>query len=650
MLNRGLVALPALRPAPRTPSAIPRPQPRDSLSGSPAPPSPSTPPAASSCTTTSSTTPPTSPAQTKAAAAPSSAKPAAPNTANTEAAASATAPANAPAPKHNECSAPDAEPKKRHQAHGQSGRENKLTGQLGVSLKRRSVCRGSAPLSTELRWAAVARLTLEDVFKIGGVPTYTFVEPSEYARLRVALRTPGRGLIVEGPSGIGKSTAVTRALESLGVHNEVQALTARDPKDVGLIELLPTMNDFGVAVVDDFHVLDHSVRRDIADLLKRLADTESPASKLIIVGINRAGDSLIESAPDLANRLDVIRFEVEPPEKVRELIEAGEQAFNVDINARERIVEGSQGSFYLAQLLCHELCTEAAVTESPEERTTLNVSYQAVRDRVLARQARRFGHPVMAFARGPRFRPGGRANYLHILGWLKDAESWAISLPEEMARHPSEKASVSQVVEKGYLASATSQEQIARLMHYDSTTKILSVEDPQLVFYLRNLDWAQFVRTTGYTRVEVEEEYDFALSFAGEDRPFAERLKDHLGDLEVSVFYDMSQQHQILAENLEEFLGPIYSSKAAYVIAILGPQYGERRWTRFESEQFEELFGANRVIPVWSTKAKPTAFDTTRDIGGASYDPDGDLDLQAKHIAELCARKLDAVAAQTSLL
>ena len=46
-------------------------------------------------------------------------------------------------------------------------------------------------------------LRLEQVFKIGGVPTYTFVEPSEYSRLKVALRTPGRALIVEGPSGTG---------------------------------------------------------------------------------------------------------------------------------------------------------------------------------------------------------------------------------------------------------------------------------------------------------------------------------------------------------------------------------------------------------------------------------------------------------------
>lgn len=257
----------------------------------------------------------------------------------------------------------------------------------------------------------------------------------------------------------------------------------------------------------------------------------------------------------------------------------------------------------------------------------------------------------MDFARGPRFRPSGRANYLHILSWLKDAESWAISLREELARHPTEKASVAQVVEKGYLAKVTESEEIAKIIHFDETTKVLSVEDPQLVFYLRNLDWPEFVRQTGFTRWDVADEYDFALSFAGEDRAFAEKLNDHLTDLGYSVFYDHSEQHRIVAEGLEEFLGPIYRSNASYVIAVLGPTYGKRRWTRFESEQFKELFGENRVIPVWSKAAPPTAFDTTGEIGGAFFDPAGDLDGQAAEIAELCARKLDAgaTAAQTTL-
>jgi MoxR-like ATPase len=59
---------------------------------------------------------------------------------------------------------------------------------------------------------------LEDVFKRSGLPTYTFVEPAEYRHLKIALRTPGRGVVIEGPSGIGKTTAVRRAAADVGSH------------------------------------------------------------------------------------------------------------------------------------------------------------------------------------------------------------------------------------------------------------------------------------------------------------------------------------------------------------------------------------------------------------------------------------------------
>jgi MoxR-like ATPase len=62
---------------------------------------------------------------------------------------------------------------------------------------------------------------LEEVYETSGVPTYTFVEPTVFRRLSVALRTPGRGVVVEGPPGIGKTTAVTRALEAIGFVDRV---------------------------------------------------------------------------------------------------------------------------------------------------------------------------------------------------------------------------------------------------------------------------------------------------------------------------------------------------------------------------------------------------------------------------------------------
>jgi hypothetical protein len=487
----------------------------------------------------------------------------------------------------------------------------------------------------------VAAPFVEEVFKISGVPTHTFVEPHQFSHLRISLRSPGRGLVVEGPSGIGKSTAVARALDEIEVGRRVQPLSARKPEDVDYIQLLPEVQGFGVVVIDDFHVLPSSIQNSVADLLKTLADEEVEDSKLVIVGINRAGDSLIRHAPDLNNRIDVIKFEVEPAPQIAEVVRIGESVLNVSLDAGPQVVEAAEGSFYLAQMLCLELCIEAHVQQAQDgdRPTRVRTSYSSVKSRVMERQERRFGEAVRKFARGTKFRPSGRAPYLLLLKWLAESQRWDISLRDEIPKHPEHRGSVGQIVEKGYLAALAQSEDIAKIVHYDEAGRVLSIEDPHLIFFLRNLDWRTFAKDVGFTHIDIEHPYDFALSFAGEDRPFAERLSFHLEDLGFVVFYDLNEQHRIIARDLEAFLGPIYESGATFVIAILGQQYGERRWTRFESDQFKERFGEEKVIPIWSTAAPPTAFDRTRDIGGLTYDPAGDIDEQARALAKTCAGK-----------
>src|SRR5690242_4356144 len=118
------------------------------------------------------------------------------------------------------------------------------------------------------RWQ-LSPLRLEDVFKLSGVPTHTFVQPIEYDKLIVSLRSPGRGVIVEGPSGIGKTTAVVKALSELEIASE--RLTPRKRSDIPLIKELPAARDRGVVILDDFHRLDTDIQNEIADFLKVLA-------------------------------------------------------------------------------------------------------------------------------------------------------------------------------------------------------------------------------------------------------------------------------------------------------------------------------------------------------------------------------------------
>lgn len=481
---------------------------------------------------------------------------------------------------------------------------------------------------------------LEEVFKISGVPTHTFVSPSHESRLRVSLRTSGRGVVIEGPSGIGKSTAVFASLSDLGISDRVTMLSARDLSDLEYIRELPEISAFGIAVIDDFHRLPVEDQHRIADLLKVLADREATDSKLVIIGINQAGSNLINFAPDLANRIDRIKFESEPDRKIMEMINKGEEALNISIVAQESVIEGAQGSFYLAQLICHEICTQAGVLERQEEHTSVETLYSSAKRQVMERQRDRFGPAVRSFAKGTRFRPGGRANYYHILRWLADSSEWSISLNDEASRHPNEKYSVKQVVDKGHLQRLCETPEIAAILYYNEAGKTLSVEDPHLMFYLSNIDWNEFVRDVGFTNVENTTPYDIALSFAGEDREYAELLQSHLEEHGLAVFYDKAEEARILAGDVEAILGPIYENGCRFVVAILGEKYGVKRWTLFEADKYKHRIDNGEVIPLFSTKIPPSAFDPIAKRGGKSWNPEGDLAAQAAETARVIAEKL----------
>jgi hypothetical protein len=213
-----------------------------------------------------------------------------------------------------------------------------------------------------------------------------------------------------------------------------------------------------------------------------------------------------------------------------------------------------------------------------------------------------FKHPALTFARGSKLRREGRAPYLHILRWLADSDEWSLDLAEALAAHPEHRPSVGQVLEKGYLEALLNDPEKGPILephfHYEASTSVLSVEDPKMIFYLKNIIWRAFARQAGFTADYFEGKYDFALSFAGSERAYAARLYEILGEHQVSTFYDAEEQHRILAQNVEEYLAPIYRAEAKYIVPFLSPEYPRRVWTKFESDNFKERFGSNAVIAI----------------------------------------------------
>ncbi len=485
------------------------------------------------------------------------------------------------------------------------------------------------------------KLFLEQVFTVAGVPTYTYVEPYEYNELLVAVRTPGKCIVIEGPSGIGKTTAIIKILHQLHFEEEVKIYSARKEQDMPVIQRIADGNFKGIAIVDDFHRLPNELQSKISDLMKILADERDETRKIIIIGINKVGNALVTFSPDLNNRISTIRFEANPDEKVNELIELGEKYLNIKINCKAEVIKHSFGSFHLAQLLCQKTCILGGVIEEQEQPKVVCTSYNAVENSLIDDFARLYFDAAKTFVTGKKLRRSGRAPYVHILKWLSESDTWSISLRHEIAKHPNQKASVSQVVDKGFLEKFLgSSPDLQNYIYFNPLTETLSVEDPKFMFYLKSLNWNSFVLSVGYLQFVTEPRYDFALSFAGSERRLAKMIANRLNALDIAVFYDKNEQADILSQDVEDYLAPIYQSEALYVVPLLSKNYPARVWTRIESSAFKSRFRDNAVIPIWFADVDEGMFDETRKYGGIVFAPSKDSTPQVEQIVSTLQERI----------
>ena len=484
-------------------------------------------------------------------------------------------------------------------------------------------------------------LKLEAVFESSGIPTYTFVQPVEYNRVLAALRTGRCPIVVEGPPGIGKTTALVKALDQLHLHQDALWLNAKKHLDQYLIADPSAWPSPGLVIIDDFHWLGSCIQQIIADHLKTLANAERDGTTLIIVGSTGAGESLGDLASNLNHWIDIIKFEPNPDDRVLELVERGERALNIRFNMKADIVAAASGSFCLAQILCRQACLATQITETQPQLVEISISFQAVIHRFMADVADRFRKQAAKFAAGPRLRREGRAVYLHFLKWLAEANEWAISLHREVAKHPEHHGSATQLITKGHLRRFLDKNPDLRaVLRYQPFTTILTAEDPQFVLFLRNLDWNKVAEQVGFLNIQFRSRYDFTLSFADPDEPFAKRLFELLSESELEVFYDHNELSPILTENVEGYLASICVSEATHIVVLLGPEYPKRIWASFESDRFRAQFGDHVVIPIWFTTAARGQFDESTRVEDMTFDPQHNQEEQLQEIVELLLNKI----------
>lgn len=77
-------------------------------------------------------------------------------------------------------------------------------------------------------------------------------------------------------------------------------------------------------------------------------------------------------------------------------------------------------------------------------------------------------------------------------------------------------------------------------------------------------------------------DYDIALSFAGEDRQYVEKVAEYIKSHGVHVFYDSYENVNLWGKNLFIHLMDVYQNRARFCVVFISKHYKEKLWTMHE--------------------------------------------------------------------
>src|SRR2546430_17441156 len=83
---------------------------------------------------------------------------------------------------------------------------------------------------------------------------------------------------------------------------------------------------------------------------------------------------------------------------------------------------------------------------------------------------------------------------------------------------------------------------------------------------------------------ETEREFDVALSFAGEDRQYVERVATALRERRVKVFYDEFMLVELWGIDLFSYFDDVYRNRARFAVIFVSKDYVRKTWTSHERQ------------------------------------------------------------------
>lgn len=323
----------------------------------------------------------------------------------------------------------------------------------------------------------------------------------------------GRGLVVEGPSKIGKSTAVSKILQDL--QGKGKTLAEKTFLDMNVPEDLEKLRDMlkirklsGHIVIDDAQRLKDGDFAELAGFMRILADRADRTTKITLIGLRTLSRRLLASRPDLSGRYDCIVLERQPDERVLKLIEQAEQAARLRFEHRAEMANSALGSFYLAQAICYYTALRSNIDDVPDHLTLVPGIPDEVLPDVIHEIGPLFEEPIYRFLRADRLSetPGACFAMLHLASRAFDG---AVSRSEALQQYPL-LGPAFEWIEKEHLASfIDSDSDLPGLLRFHAGK--LSILDPLVLYYLRALDWKKAGKDAGLDLTWVNERPEVIL-------------------------------------------------------------------------------------------------------------------------------------------
>lgn len=131
------------------------------------------------------------------------------------------------------------------------------------------------------------------------------------------------------------------------------------------------------------------------------------------------------------------------------------------------------------------------------------------------------------------------------------------------------------------------------------------------------------------TRLQSSDQFDLAISFAGEDRSLARDIATRMLAAGYKIFYNEFAKSQLWGADLTVELGEIYSERARFCLILISANYATKSWTNHERQ-----FALSRALQTRGPYILPLMVDGTK-LSGFPLTI-GYLDIRNSSVEEVC--------------